>query len=44
MATEMLVDFAEKSPALFRKKKDILTNVIEMIFHHMVEIDTEIAP
>jgi hypothetical protein len=36
MATEMLVDYAEKYPALFRKKKDVLTNLIEMIFHHMV--------
>lgn len=39
MATEMLVDYAEKYPALYRKKKDVLTAVIQMIFHHMVEID-----
>lgn len=43
MATEILVDYAEKYPALYRKKKDVLTNVIEMIFHHMVEIENEIS-
>jgi importin-5 len=42
MATEMLVDYAQKYPALFRKKKDILQNVIEMIFYHMVEISSEV--
>lgn len=42
MATEMLVDYAEKYPALFRKKKDILHNVIEMIFYHMVDISSKI--
>lgn len=43
MTTEILVDYAEKYPALYRKKKDVLTNVIEMIFHHMVEIENDIS-
>jgi hypothetical protein len=34
----MLVDYAEKYPALYRKKKDVLTGVIQMIFYHMVDI------
>lgn len=43
MTTEILVDFAEKSPALFRKKKDALQATIEMIFFHMIEISEEIT-
>ena len=42
MATEILVDYAEKYPALYRKNKDILTNFIQMVFHHMVDIDKNI--
>lgn len=42
MATELLVDYAEKSPNLFRKKKEALESTIEMIFFHMVEISNEI--
>lgn len=38
MTTEILVDFAEKSPATFRKKKEALQSTIEMIFFHMVDI------
>lgn len=38
MTTEILVDYAEKSPALFRKRKEALESTIEMIFFHMVEI------
>jgi hypothetical protein len=40
MTTEILVDFAEKSPALFRKKKEALKSTIEMIFYHMIEISS----
>lgn len=43
MTTEILVDFAEKSPALFRKKKEALQSTIEMIFFHMIEISEEIT-
>jgi len=43
MATEILVDYAEKSPALFRKRKESLESTIEMIFYHMVEISDEIT-
>ena len=43
MATEILVDYAEKSPALFRKRKESLESTIEMIFFHMVEITDEIT-
>lgn len=43
MATEILVDYAEKSPTQFRKKKDILESVIEMVFFHMVDIEDNIT-
>jgi hypothetical protein len=38
MTTEILVDYAEKSPAQFRKRKEALEATIEMIFYHMIEI------
>jgi hypothetical protein len=38
-----MIDFAEKYPALYRKKGDILSGVIEMVFAHMIEIDPEIT-
>lgn len=38
-----MIDYAEKYPALFRKKADILNGVIEMIFTHMIEIESEIT-
>ncbi len=43
MATQMLVDYAEKYPALYRKKKEVLTGLIQMIFYHMVDISQEIS-
>lgn len=43
MATEILVDYSEKSPALFRKNKDSLQETIEMVFTHMVDISNEIT-
>ena len=43
MTTEILVDFAEKSPALFRKNPEALRATIEMIFYHMIEISQEIT-
>jgi hypothetical protein len=43
MATEILVDYAEKSPALFRKRKEALESTIEMIFFHMIEISNEVT-
>ena len=38
-----MVDYSEKSPALFRKHKEYLTGIIEMIFIHMIEIENEIT-
>jgi hypothetical protein len=43
MTTEILVDFAEKSPTLFRKKPEALKSTIEMVFYHMIEISSEIT-
>lgn len=43
MATEMLVDYSEKSPAIFRKNKEYLTSILEMVFVHMVDIEDEIT-
>ena len=43
MVTETFVDYAEKFPALFRKRKEALKAVIEMVFFHMVEIDEEVT-
>jgi hypothetical protein len=42
MTTEILVDYAEKTPAQFRKRREALESVIEMIFFHMVEISEDI--
>ena len=43
MTTEILVDFAEKSPTLFRKKPEALKSTIEMVFYHMIEIGSDIT-
>lgn len=43
MATELLIDFAEKFPALYRKKKQILNQTIEMVFAHMIDISNKIS-
>lgn len=43
MATEILVDYSEKSPTIFRKNKEYLNNLLHMIFVHMIEIDNEIS-
>lgn len=43
MTTEILVDFAEKSPAIFRKRPEALKSTIEMVFYHMIEISSEIT-
>lgn len=43
MATEILVDFSEKSPALFRKNKEYLNNILEMLFVHMIDIEEDIT-
>lgn len=42
MTTEILVDYAEKSPAQFRKRKEALEATIEMIFFHMIEISDQV--
>lgn len=36
MATEILVDYSEKSPATFRKNKDYLNSILHMVFIHMI--------
>lgn len=43
MTTEILVDFAEKSPSIFRKRPEALKSTIEMVFYHMIEISSEIT-
>lgn len=43
MATEILVDYAEKSPAVFRKNKEALQETIEMVFTHMIDISDDIT-
>ena len=42
MGTECLISLAERYPALYRQHKEKLTQLIEMIFYHMVEIEEEI--
>ena len=43
MATEILVDFSEKAPSLFRKNKHYIESLLEMVFVHMMDIDVEIS-
>ena len=42
MATEMLVCYSEKYPSIFRKNKDYLNSLLEMVFIHMIDIEPEI--
>lgn len=43
MATEILVDYSEKCPTIFRKNKEYLNIMLHMIFVHMIEIDSTIS-
>lgn len=43
MATEILVDFSEKAPSLFRKNADFINSMLEMVFTHMMDIEEEIS-
>lgn len=43
MATEILVDFAEKAPSLFRKNKQFIESMLQMVFFHMIDIEQDIS-
>lgn len=42
IGTETLIVLAEKSPRLFKSEKIYLSQLVEMIFYHMIQISEEI--